>query len=56
MNSILFLFLLIGAPFFWVAIYSFFNKKGPEDVPIKEGLYLSVYSMAFVYLLFITQS
>lgn len=54
MNSILFIFLLIGAPFFWGAMHSFFSKKESEDV-IKEGVYLSLYSMAFIYLLFMTQ-
>lgn len=53
MNSVLFFFLLIGAPFFWWAVYSFLKKS--EKVPIKEGVYLSIYSMVFVYLLFITQ-
>lgn len=54
MDTVLFLFLLIGAPFFWVAIYSFFKKK--DDDVLKEGIYLSLYTMAFMFLLFTTQS
>lgn len=56
MNSVLFLFLFVGAPFFWVAIYSLFSKKGSDDSQVKYGVYLSVYSMAFIYLLFMTQA
>ncbi len=52
--AVLFLLLLIGTPFFWVAIYSFFKKKN-DDV-LKESIYLSAYTMASMYLLFTTQS
>lgn len=54
MKSILFIFLLVGAPLFWVALH-FFNKEESEGLTVKSGIYLSIYSMAFIYLLFMTQ-
>lgn len=56
MFSFLFVFLILGAPFFWIAIYFLLKETSEEDSsPLKAVIYLSIYSISFIFLLFMTQ-
>lgn len=52
MESVLFVFLLIGAPFVWYAWYRINKETEEKKVSTACGIFLSLYTTAFIYLLF----